>query len=139
MSPLIPCLWVSGLIHLAGVLVNLGAPRVLGYSENLARLSPAVRLVFVSQALWGSLLLAAMGILCLLFPQELLTSTFLARYLSWFLAVLWGARALVQLLFYDPEVRRRHPFTYVLFLSAFLYQTVLFALVALGGGRGAGL
>ncbi len=137
MLNLVPFLWISGLIHLAGVAVNLGAPRALGYPENLARLSPAVRLVFVAQALWGTLLLAAFGVLCLVFPHELLAPTFLGRYLAWFLAALWGARALVQIFCYDSETRRRHPVLYTVFLLAFLYQCAVFVLVAVGaGGRG---
>ena len=47
MGSIVPFLWAAGAIQLLDVAVNLALPSRIGCRENLARVSPLVRQVFV--------------------------------------------------------------------------------------------
>lgn len=132
MHPLIPYLWAAGGVQLLVASANLFAPRKLHYRENLAKLAPIVRQIFVVLSCYITLVLVAFAGLCFGFAGDLAGQTVLGRYCSGFLALFWGLRVLVQLFFYDCETKRQHPAFNLLFLSAFVYLAGTFAVAALG-------
>jgi hypothetical protein len=77
---------------------NAGLPRRLRWGEELKRLSPLNRQVFVVHAGFVVLITALLGFLSLAYARELLAGSALARAVVIGLGVFWGARLLVQVL-----------------------------------------
>jgi Na+/phosphate symporter len=130
MSWLIPAIWVAGGLQLLVASANFFAPRKLNYRENLARLSPIVREIFLIQCLYIVLILVAFALLCFFFAEELAGASLLGRCLSGFLACFWGLRILMQLFHYNREIKREHPVFNAMFLAAFVALTIIFTLAA---------
>lgn len=127
---LIPWLWAAGFLQLLVASANIFAPRVLHYRENLARVSPMVREVFIVQNVYIVLVLLGTAGLCFAFDADLAGGSRLGQCLSGFLAVFWGLRVLIQLFCYDRATRRRYPVFDLLFLSAFVYLSGVFVVAA---------
>ena len=89
---------VMGLLMLALAAANAGLPRRLRWGEELKRLSPLNRQVFVVHAVFVVLITALLGFLSLACARELLEETALARAAVIGLGVFWGARLLVQVI-----------------------------------------
>ena len=53
MNPLVPFLWVAGGVHLAIAATNVSLPRRLRYRENLSRVWPIIRQVFVVHSIYA--------------------------------------------------------------------------------------
>ena len=56
----------------------------------------------------------------------------LGRALSGFLAVFWGLRLLVQLFYYDPNLRRANRLADMVFILCFVYLASIFSIATLG-------
>jgi len=125
---------VAGVLHLVLVVANFAAPRWLDYDRGLAGASLVVRQVFRVHAAYIVLVLLGFAALCLLFPDELARGAGLGRFMSVFLAVFWVPRPLVQLLYYDRELRRRYRLLDLGFLLLFGFLAAVFAAAALGRG-----
>ncbi len=135
MHLLIPALRVAGGTHLAIAAANLVLPRKLRYRENLSRVSPIVRQIFVVHSIYVVLVVLFFGALCFFFARELAGAARLPRVLSAAMALFWLVRVPVQLLYYDAELRKQNRLADATFsLSALFLGTVL-ALAALGLGR----
>jgi hypothetical protein len=124
----VPLLWIAGALQLLLVVVNFAAPRRLGYAEGLAGVPPIIRQIFHVHAAYIVLVLLGFAGLCFLFAPELAGGRGLGRFMSAFLAVF------VQLLYYDPDLRRRHRLYDVGFLVLFGYLAAVFTAAALGAG-----
>ncbi|MCA9323312.1 MAG: hypothetical protein KDB53_21420, partial [Planctomycetes bacterium] len=74
-----------------------------------------------------------MAALCFFAAPELSGATALGRGLSAFLSLFWWARLFFQLFYYDRDVRRRYRVVDALFVVAFVYLAVVFALGASAG------
>jgi len=134
MHGLIPFLWAAGGVQLLIASVNFFLPKELDYRGNLARLTPIVREVFVVQTAYIVLILVAFAGLCFGFASELAGGSPLGRALSAFLAIFWGLRFFIQLLYYEASLKRQHPVLNVTFLTAFVYLTGVFGAAAAGLG-----
>jgi hypothetical protein len=130
----VPLLWIAGALQLLLVVVNFAAPRRLGYAEGLAGVPPIIRQIFHVHAAYIVLVLLGFAGLCFLFAPELAGGRGLGRFMSAFLAVFWLPRPFVQLLYYDPDLRRRHRLYDVGFLVLFGYLAAVFTAAALGAG-----
>jgi hypothetical protein len=132
MQHLIPWLWVAGAVQLVIIAANFVVPKKLRCRENLTRVSPMIRTVFVVHWIYIVLVLGIFTSLCFWFAPELAGASRLGRYLSAVIAVFWLLRVPIQLFFYDPEIRRQNRFGDVLFLLLFSYLGIVFAVAALG-------
>ena len=108
MSPLVPLIWIAGAVHLILVLANGVVPKKLGYRENLARVSPIIRQVFVLHTIFILLTITAFAALCFFFAPALAAGSGLARAISGFIALYWLLRLALQFLYVDKETRRAH-------------------------------
>ena len=104
--PLIAALWIAGLVQLAIALANFVLPGKLKYRENLACVAPIIRQIFVvhSGYIVGIVLLFAA--LTFGFASELASGRGLGRFLAASLSLFWFCRVPLQLLYYDPDLRR---------------------------------
>jgi hypothetical protein len=117
----------AGLLHFLIAAANFIAPRMLHYRENLARVSPIIRQIFHVHATYIVLVLVGFGVICLLFPGDLMGASRLGRFLCGFLALFWALRVAVQLGFYDRTTKAKHPVGNFLFSGIFLYLLAVFA------------
>jgi hypothetical protein len=135
MRPSIPWLWVAGAIQLVIIAANFALPKKLRCRENLAKVSPMIREVFVVHWLYIVLVLGIFTTLCFWFAPELAGGSRLGRFLSLAMAIFWLLRVPIQLFFYDPEIRRQNRLADVAFLLTFSYLGVVFGAAALGAFR----
>jgi hypothetical protein len=127
-----PYLWVAGVLHGLVAASNLAAARIFRYREEMAKVTPVVREVFLVQNLYIMATVATFGVLCIRFAPELAGRSALGQFLSGFLAIFWGARVIIQLVVYDRGVRRSRPVADLALLATFVYLSGLFAVAALG-------
>jgi hypothetical protein len=132
MSPMVPYIWVAGGIHLALVVVGVFLPAKLRFRENLEKVSPIIRQLFLVHSVYISTLLLVLGLLCFFFAPELAGGSRLGTFLSGYMAIFWAIRVLIQLFYYDPVLKREHPVANVAFLAAFAYLSGVFAAAVLG-------
>jgi hypothetical protein len=132
MAPYIPWLWIAGVLHLAIASSNFVAARMLDYKKNLAGASPIVREIFWVQNIYIEIVLAMFACVTFFFPGDLAGGSPLGRFLSGFLTAFWGLRLVIQVVFYDGQMRKEHPHIDKIFLAAQVYLTAVFALAAAG-------
>jgi hypothetical protein len=132
MRILIPWLWAAGALQLVIIAGNFVLPKKLQCRENLARVSPMIREVFIVHWVYIVFVLGIFVSLSFWFAPELAGASRLGRYLSGAIALFWLLRVPIQLFFYDPELRRQNRIGDVIFLLAFSYLGVVFSIAALG-------
>ena len=118
---------VAGIIHAGIVVANLPLPRKLKVAENLANVPRFLRQVFYVHWIYIVLVVGFFSVLCFGYPRELMGASPLGRFLSGFMAGFWFLRLVLQLFYYDPELRRQ-----IRILDG-TYNVVLVALVAIFG------
>ena len=133
MNSLIPFIWAAGAVQLSIASANFLAPARLRYRENLAKVSPIVRQIFVIHAAYIVGVLLALSALCFFFAPELAGASRLGTFLSGFIALFWLSRSAIQVLYYDSELRKQNRFFDTAFLLAFLYLGSVFSLARWGG------
>jgi len=132
MRPLILWLWVAGVMQSVILAANFALPKKLRCRENLARVSPMIREVFIVHWLYIVLVIGIFISLCFWFTPELADASRLGRFLSAAMAGFWMLRVPIQLFIYDPEIRRQNRLADITFLLIFLYLSVVFSAAALG-------
>jgi hypothetical protein len=132
MGSLIPWLWAAGAVQLVIIAANFVLPKKLRCRENLARVSPMIREVFIVHWVYIVLVLGIFTSLSFWFAPELAGATRLGRFLSAVIAVFWLLRVPIQIFLYDPELRKQNRMGDLIFLLAFSYLGVVFSVAALG-------
>jgi hypothetical protein len=120
----------AGMILSGLVLANFVAAKRWIYADNLAGAEAMVRQVFHVHCAYIVSIIAALAVLCLGWP-ELLLEDGMGRLLSGFFGLFWGSRVVVQLTYYDREVRRRDRGWDVFFLGVFGALSTMFTLAAI--------
>jgi hypothetical protein len=133
MTDFVPWIWVAGGLQLLIASANFVLPQKLAYRDNLSRVSPIVRQIFIVHSVYIVLVLVAFAALCFLFAPELAGASGMGRFLSGLLAVFWLLRAVIQIFYYDPGVKASNPGAHVAFSLAVTFLGGLFLIVALGG------
>ena len=132
MNPLVPLLWAAGAVQLVIVGTNAVLPKKLHYQENLSKMSPLLRQIFVVHSIYIVLVVAGFSGLCFFFTARLLDGDPLGRSLSAFLAVFWVLRIALQIFYYDREYRRRHRLGDIAYTSACCFLGGVFSVAARG-------
>lgn len=131
MNPLVPAIWLAGGIQLFIVAMNVPLPKVLRYREELSKLSPIIRQIFVVHSGYIILVVIGFSVLCFRFAPELAGGSPLGTFLSGALAVFWGARLLIQLNYYDVDTRTKYRIGHVLFTASIGLLSGIFTVAAL--------
>ena len=95
-----PLVVAAGAGQLALAAASLAIPRVLGWREEVARLSPLTRHVFWTYAAYIFGFHVTFGLLSTLRPGLLLDGSPLATGVCSFIAVYWGARLVIQFVWF---------------------------------------
>jgi hypothetical protein len=122
---------LAGVMHLLVAAANFVLPGMLKYRENLAKVSPIIRQIFLVHAAYIVLVLIGFGAICIWFSDDLRGGSGLGRFLCKFLAVFWFLRVVIQFGFYDRATKREHPFGHFIFSAIFLYFAAIFGAAAL--------
>jgi hypothetical protein len=98
-------LMLAGLGTLGLTLGSLAVPFVLKWSIDTARMRPLTRQIFQTYAVYIWTTNLAFGLLSFFHPEWLLDGSPLGRALAGFITLYWGARLLIQFLYYDRSAR----------------------------------
>ena len=120
----------TGVILLGLVLANFVAAKRLRYAENLAGSEVMVRQIFYVHCAYIISIISGLALLCLGWPQLLLEGG-MGQVLSGFFGLFWASRVVVQLTYYDKELRRRERGWDVLFLLVFVVLCAVFTLATI--------
>ena len=124
-------LWLAGFVQIAIATANLFIPKKLKYRENLSRVAPIIRQIFVVHSVYivGVVLLFSAATFS--FAAELASGRGLGRFLAAAMALFWLCRAPVQLLYYDASLRRTNRAGDIAFTLAALFLTMTYGAAAL--------
>jgi hypothetical protein len=121
MRGLLQLLWLAGLVQVVIASANLFLPAKLKYRENLSRVAPIIRQIFVVHSIYivGVVLLFAAATFG--FAGELASGHGLGRFLAAAITIFWLFRAPVQLLYYDSALRKENRWGDIAFTAAALF------------------
>lgn len=128
---IISALWVAGMIQVAIALANFVLSGKLKYRENLARVEPIIRQIFLvhSGYIVGIVLLFAA--VTFGFTTELASGHGLGRFLAASMAVFWFCRVPLQLFYYDRGLRRANRASDAAMTFALLFLAATYTAAAL--------
>ena len=118
---------IAGLILTGLVIANFVAAKRWDYSGSLVGTKLIVRQIFHVHCAYIISIIAALALVCLGWPSLLLEGGFSKVFCAFF-AVFWLSRVIVQLTYYDSELRRADRCWDLFFLGVFLFLTIIFTL-----------
>jgi len=125
-------IWAAGAVQLAILAANFVLPQKLHCRENLARVSPMIRSVFIVHWIYIVAILGIFSAICFGFAGDLAGDSKLGRFLCIVMALFWLARIPIQLFVYDGELRRQHRLGDAAMLLAITFVVVALGASALG-------
>jgi hypothetical protein len=126
---------VAGLGQLGLAAGSLALPRILRWGEDTQKLRPLTRQVFWTYASYIWVTNVCFGVLSTAAPGLLLDGSLLARLVTGYIALYWGARLLVQLFYFDRSAAppgALYKLAEAALVAAFFGWTVVYAVLALG-------
>lgn len=123
----------AGLIQIAEAAANLALPPKIHMRENLARVQPIIRQIFLVHWFYVLFTLVTFGVACLLYAPELAAGRGLGRFFAAALCVFWALRVPIQLVYFDRQFRRANRLADVAFTFAGVFLTIVFAFAAFRG------
>jgi hypothetical protein len=125
-------IWAAGAVQLAILAANFVLPGKLQCHENLARVSPMIRHVFIVHWIYIVAILGIFSAICFGFAPDLAGGSRLGRFLCIAMTLFWLPRIPIQLFVYDAELRRKHRLGDVAMLLAITFVAAVFGAAALG-------
>lgn len=122
---------LAGVVQLILVAANGVLPRLLDYKNNLPKLPPLMRQIYVVHSIYLVLVLLIFSGACLWFAPELAGGTPLGRFLCAAMAAFWLLRIPLQLFYYDRDERRRRRLADVAYTLAVTYLALVLSVSAL--------
>jgi hypothetical protein len=132
MRHLIYLIWAAGAVQLVILAANFALPQKLHCRENLARVSPMIRSVFIVHWIYIVVILGIFSAICFGFADDLAGGSKLGRFLCIAMALFWLPRIPIQLFVYDGELRRQHRLGDAAMLLAIAFVVVVLGASALG-------
>jgi hypothetical protein len=124
-------LWLAGFVQIAIASANLFIPKKLNYQENLSRIAPIIRQIFVVHSVYIVGVVLLFAAVTFGFATELASGRGLGRFLASAMALFWLCRAPVQLLYYDASLRRANRAGDLAFTLAALFLASTYGAAAL--------
>ena len=128
-------IWGAGAVHVGIIAANVPLPGRLRVRERLAGVPRFVRQIFYVHWIYIVIVLGLFAALCFGFAPDLAGATALGRFLSGFIASFWLLRIVLQIFYYDREVRRENRGLDMLYVGALIVLVVVFGVAALGPAR----
>ena len=127
----IRAIWGAGFVHLGIIVANIPLPGRLRVREHLAGVPRFVRQIFYVHWIYIVIVLGMFAGLCFGFSAELAGASALGRFLSSFLCGFWLLRIVLQVFYYDREIRRENWGLDSLYMAALSVLVVIFGMAAL--------
>jgi hypothetical protein len=124
-------IWGAGLVHCGIVVANIPLPGRLRVRERLAGVPRFVRQIFYVHWVYIVIVVGMFAALCLGFARELAGASRLGHFLSGFIAAFWLLRILLQVFYYDSEMRRENRGLDALYLASLALMVGVFGVAAL--------
>ena len=128
-------IWGAGAIQAGIVAANFRLPGRLRVRERMAGVPRFLRQVFYVHWIYIVIIVGLFAALCVGFAAELAGGSRLGQFLSCFMAGFWGLRVVLQVLYYDGEVRRENRALDVLYVASLMALVVIFGMAAVTGAR----
>ena len=126
MHGLLQLLWLAGMVQVAIAFANFFLPAKLKYRENLSRVSPIIRQIFVVHSAYIVGIVLVFAGLTFGFAGELASGHGLGRFLAATMAIFWLMRVPVQLFYYDATLRRGNRWGDIAFTAGVLFLTAAY-------------
>ena len=126
-------LWLAGLVQVAIAFANVFLPAKLKYRENLSRVSPIIRQIFVVHSIYILGIVLLFAAVTFGFAGELASGHGLGRFLAGAIALFWLGRVPLQIFYYDLNLRRAHRTGDVAMTLALLFLGGTYAVAAFVG------
>ena len=110
---------------------NVPLPGRLRVRARLASVPNFVRQIFYVHWVYIIIVLGLFAALCFGFAPDLAGASALGRFLSGFMAAFWLLRILLQISYYDREIRRDNRVLDVLYLASLFVLVVILGMAAL--------
>jgi hypothetical protein len=130
MHGLIGWLWAAAGVQFVIGAANFLLPKKLNYREHLSRVSPIIRQVFFVHSAYIVGIVALFAVATLVFAGELSSGRGLGRFLASSISIFWLCRVPVQLLYYDPVLRRENRAGDFAFTAAALFLAATYGWAA---------
>ncbi len=124
-------IWGAGVVHLGIVAANVPLPGRLRVRERLAGVPRFVRQIFYVHWVYIVIVVGAFAALCFGFAAELAGASRLGRFLSGFIAGFWLLRIVLQVFYYDREVRRENRGLDLLYVGSLIVLVGIFGIAVL--------
>lgn len=134
MRALLLLLWLAGFVQVAIASANLFLPAKLKYRENLCRVSPIIRQIFVVHSLYIVGVVLVLAVVTFGFAADLASGRGLGRFLAAAIAAFWLLRAPVQLLYYDAVLRRENRWGDMAFTASALFLAAAYGAASFAHG-----
>ena len=130
---MVRAIWAAGLVHVGIMLANIPLPGRLRVRERLAGVPQFVRQIFYVHWIYIVIVVGMFAALCFGFARELAGGSALGKFLSGFMAAFWLLRIVLQIFYYDREVRRENRMLDLLYLGSLGVLVVVFGLATAFG------
>jgi hypothetical protein len=124
-------IWVAGAVQLGIVAANIALPGRLRVRERLAGVPRLVRQIFYVHWVYIVIVVGMFAALCFGFAPELAADCGLGRFLCGFMAAFWLLRIVLQIFYYDDEVRRENRRLDTLYLGSLIVLVGIFGMAAI--------
>jgi hypothetical protein len=131
---LLQLLWIAAFVQVVIASANLFLPAKLNYRDNLSRVSPVIRQIFVVHSVYIVGVVLLFAAVTFGFAGDLASGRGLGRFLAAAIAVFWLIRAPVQLLYYDPALRRENRWADVAFTAGALFLAATYGAASFAHG-----
>lgn len=128
---MVRAIWAAGAVHVGIIAANIPLPGRLRVRERLAGVPRFLRQIFYVHWIYIVIVLGLFAGLCFAFAPELAGGSRLGRFLSGFMAGFWLLRIGLQVLYYDPQVRRENRGLDSLYISSLVGLVGVFAIAVL--------
>jgi hypothetical protein len=132
---MIRAIWGAGAVHVGIIAANVPLPGRLRVVESLAGVPRFVRQIFYVHWVYIVIVLGLFAALCFGFAPELAGASALGRFLSGFMAGFWLLRIVLQIFYYDREIRRENRGLDRLYVGSLIVLVVVFGMAAIGAVR----
>jgi len=131
MMPSMTLLVIAAGVGQVGVaLGSLALPRILRWRADTSKLRPLTRQVFWTYAAYIWVTNLCFGVVSIVAPAHLLDGSSLARIVTGYIALYWGARVLVQFFWFDRTAAptgRFYQVAELALVASFVFFTAVYA------------
>ena len=120
-----PLIWFAGAVHVGIVLANIPLLGRLRVGERLAGVPRFLRQIVYVHWAYILIVVGLFAALCFGFAAELAGASGLGRFLSGFMAGFWLLRIVLQIFYYEREIRRENRVLDILYLGSLVVLVVV--------------